>query len=41
MGENINTVKKKAEALLDVKKEVGLEVKYVCLVTRMQHRVVI
>jgi hypothetical protein len=41
LGDNIDTVKKNTETLIDATKEVGLEVnaertKYCCLVTKMQ-----
>jgi hypothetical protein len=47
LGENINVIKKSAEALLDANKEIGLEINwenlstYSCLVTRLQGRVII
>jgi hypothetical protein len=46
LGDNINTLKRNTEALIDAKKEVGLEVntekaKYICCcIIRMQGKIV-
>jgi rRNA pseudouridine-1189 N-methylase Emg1 (Nep1/Mra1 family) len=49
LGQNINIIKQNADVLLDVNREVGLEVNaqktntriYSCLIIRLQHKIII